>query len=220
MRPVVLTVGPLAAASANNIALSTIPVDGSYININGAISVNGVAVMDSPRRVLITYGTETSNRTLIISGTTFSNQKAAETVTIPLGAPGTISSNLDYITVTSLLPGDGGWSQAMTVGTSTFAGSSWVCFDEWAFPQISVQLTASGTVNYTLQQTMDDPNSLTNPVLPYLVTWVNCGDTAAVGATGTIQTAYAFMPKFARILLNSGTGSVTGTFIQSAVYPQ
>lgn len=95
--------------------------------------------------------------------------------------------------------------------------SNLVRFDEWAAPQISIQCTASGTVNYTVQQSLDDPNDPTNPVSLASMTWVNHPDTNLVAATGTIQSNYAYCPRFARVVLNSGTGTVTATFIQSNV---
>ena len=107
----------------------------------------------------------------------------------------------------------------VTVGPNAAPGatSSLVRLDPWASAQVAIQCTVSGTVNYTLQQTLDDPDSPTNPVPLGSMTWVNSSDAAAVGATGTIQTNYGFTPTFARILLNSGTGTVTATFAQSGV---
>jgi len=74
-------------------------------------------------------------------------------------------------------------------------------------------------VNYTLQQSMDDPNSPTNPVAQGSMTWVNCADTKAVGASSTVQTNYQFTPIFCRVVLNSGSGSVTATFVQASSVP-
>src|ERR1019366_4393690 len=109
---------------------------------------------------------------------------------------------------------------AVTVGTNGIAATPWVRFDDWAMPQIAIQCNASGTVNYTTQATMDDPNSATNPVLPSAVTWVATSDAAGVGATGSVQTNFAYCPIFARVLLNSGTGYVSATFLQSSVVPR
>jgi hypothetical protein len=111
----------------------------------------------------------------------------------------------------------------ITVTVSNASGgvqySPLVRLDEWAPGQVGVQLTASGTVNYTLQQSMDDPNSPTNPVAQGSMTWVNCADTAAVGASSTVQTNYQFVPLFCRVVLNSGSGSVTATFVQASSVP-
>lgn len=93
--------------------------------------------------------------------------------------------------------------------------SNWVFFDSFALPQVSIQADTAGTVNYTIQQTLDDPNSPTNPIDPISVTWVNHPDTNLVNATGPVQGNYGYAPAYARVLLNSGTGTVTVTFTQA-----
>jgi len=109
----------------------------------------------------------------------------------------------------------------VTVGPLAAGGTStpWVALDPWAVAQVAIQCNVVGTVNYTVQSTLDDPNSPTNPVLASAVTWVNTSDTAAVGASGPIQTNFAYTPLYVRCLLNSGTGSVTMTVLQSSSVP-
>lgn len=97
--------------------------------------------------------------------------------------------------------------------------SNWVRLDPWAPGQVAVQLNVDGTVNYTLQQTLDDPNSPTDPVPVNSVTWINCADSAVVGATTAKQTNYQFTPIFCRVVLNSGSGTVKATFVQASVVP-
>lgn len=97
--------------------------------------------------------------------------------------------------------------------------SDWVRFDDFAPSNISIQCTVSGTVNYTVQTTLDDPNSATNPVATGSVTWVDSSDSAVVAATATKQSNFLFAPVYARVKLNSGTGSVTATFLQSSNGP-
>lgn len=104
--------------------------------------------------------------------------------------------------------------------SSTVKYSRLVRLDEWAPGQVGVQLNVSGSVNYTLQQSMDDPNSPTNPVAEGSMTWINCADTNVVGATGSKQTNYQFAPLFCRVVLSSGSGSVTATFVQASVVPK
>lgn len=214
MRPITVTVGPLATASVNNIALSQTPT--TAFTLNGSTVVNGVAVLDVARRVLFTpAGNEFANF-FTITGT----DVAGNTITdVVAGGNATATySAMDFKTVTSITLASAA-AGAITVGTNGVASSAWVRLDGWAFPQVSIQCTVSGTVNYTVQQTLDDPNSPTNPVSPYLVTWVNSFDTTVVGATATAQSNYAFVPVFARVLLNSGTGSVTATFLQAGNAP-
>lgn len=98
--------------------------------------------------------------------------------------------------------------------------SDWVRFDSWALPNIMIGCVTSGTVNYTIQTTSDDPNSTTNPVPVNSVTWFDSNDTLVVGATANAQSNFIFIPTFARVKLNSGSGSVTATFTQAGVVPQ
>lgn len=215
MRPIVVSVGPLVAASANNIAQSQTPTSGTALTLNGTLVSGGVAVLDTPRRVLLTHGNEAGARTLVVTGTGRTGQVQSETLAVPSGGAATVATVLDYKTVTSLLPAGGGWSAAVTVGTNGVAASAWVRLDQWPIPATTIQCTVSGTVNYTVQATLDDPNSPTDPVAISAVTWVDSLDTTVVGATATKLSFFAYVPVFARVLLNSGSGSVTATFAQS-----
>ncbi len=214
MRPITVSVGPLAAASANNIALSQTPAGAGAMTLNGSLVTAGVAVLDNPRRVLITTADTTTVFT--ITGTTPTGTLLTESFKVSTAT----YSQLDYSTVTAITVNQG-TTAAVTVGTNGVASTPWVRFDDYAPAPASIQCVVTGTVNYTVQQTLDDPNSATNPVLPSAVTWVATSDTAAVGATGSVQTNYAFAPTFARVLLNSSTspGMVTATFLQSGVAP-
>lgn len=111
----------------------------------------------------------------------------------------------------------------ITVSVSDASGgvkySDWVRFDDFAPSNISIQCNVTGTVNYTVQTTLDDPNSPTNPVATGSMTWVDSNDTSVVGATATKQSNLLFAPTFARVKLNSGTGSVSTTFLQSSNGP-
>ena len=113
--------------------------------------------------------------------------------------------------------------QAMTVSVSDASGgakySSWVRFDDFAPSNISIQCNVTGTVSYTVQSTLDDPNDPFNPVDSASVVWVDTSDTAVVAASTTQQSYFLFAPKFARIKLNSGTGTVKATFLQSSNGP-
>jgi hypothetical protein len=217
MRPITVSVGPLAAASVNNIALSQTPGAAGALTLNGSLVPTtgddaGNAVLDNPRRILITTADTTHTFTIVgesATGTLLTESFLVSTATY---------SQLDYAEIIAITI-NGAATAAVTVGTNGIASTPWVRFDDYAPAPVSIQCTASGTVNYTVQQTMDDPNSPTNPVTPSAVTWVATSDTAAVGATASLQTNYAFAPVFARVLLNSGTGTVTATFLQSGAVP-
>jgi hypothetical protein len=218
MRPLTVTVGPLAAASANAICLSQTPNAGN-LTLNGALVSGGVATLDNPRRVLITTAGNESAKTFTITGTNYNGLGQSETLTGP--NVGTVQSVLDYKTITSVSISANA-AGAVTVGTSDVASSPWVRFDDYAPSLVSIQCTVSGSVTYSVQQTLQDPNSPTDPVAATALTWINTSDTAAVNAKASLQTSYQYAPTFARITTTAGagsTGSVTAIFTQFGVVP-
>jgi len=229
MRPVTVTVGPLATASLTAICLSQTPAAGN-LTLNGALSVttttgltvtgtaitSTVAVMDTPRRVVITTAANESAKTFTITGTDYNGNAVFEVITGPNIS--TAVSNIDFKTVTSIAISAAA-AGAVTVGTNNTASSGWVRFDEYAPSMTAIQCTVSGTVTYTVQQTLQDPNSPTNPVNPYQVAWLNSSDAQAISATGNIQTSYQYSPTYAKVTITNGTGSVTATFTQFGVAP-
>jgi hypothetical protein len=212
MRPIIVTVGPLAAPAIDAVCLSQTPTLGP-LTLDGGDVVGGVAVLDQPRRILFTFAADESANTFTLTGTDWGGNPISEVVA---GTATTAVSLLDYATVTSITI-SGNAAGAIEVGTNGVAGSRWVRLDEWALPQTAIQCNASGTVNYTVQQTLDDPNSPFAPVAPAAVTWIDHADVNLVGASTSVQGNYAYVPAYARVLLNSGTGSVTATFTQSGV---
>jgi hypothetical protein len=212
-RPIVVTAAPLAALVTNGICLSQTPPAGPLL-LNGSKVVNGVAVLDQARQIAFASTGNNSNTTFTITGTDFFG--AVQSEAIVGGNIATVVSTKNYKTVTSITSSAASVA-GLTVGTNAspaITSSTWVRFDDWNANGVAIQVTANGTVNWTIQQTLDDPNSPTDPVLPANVTWLPHPDATLVGATTSLQGNYAFPPMFARVLLNSGTGSVTATFKQ------
>lgn len=212
MQPITVSVGPLVTASANNIAQSQTVSGAANVVLDGTLVSGDIAYLDTPRRVLITNSGNDSSITFTVYGTTFSGQVISEVLQGTSGS--TVASKLDFATVTSIATSGSTSVSGITVGTNGVAGSRWIRLDSWANNNTAIQCNVVGTVNYTIQVTMDDPNSATNPVTPVNVTWLNTNDANAVSATGNLFSNFQFTPTFARILLNSGSGSVTGTFAQ------
>lgn len=215
MRPVTVTVGPLTAASANNVALSQTPSAGA-LTLNGAVVTAGVAILDTARRVLITAAADESAKTFTIVGTDRGGMPQTEVVTGPNTT--TAQSNLDFKTVTSITISATA-TGAVTVGTSAVASSMWVRLDNWAPAQTSLQCTVTGTVSYTVEQTLQDPNSPSDAVLPYGMAWLSSADPNVVGATSSQASYFANPPLFVRVTLNSGAGSVSSVVSQNSVAP-
>jgi hypothetical protein len=163
--------------------------------------------MDKPRRVLLTFGTSDTTNTWTVTGTDWNNMPITDSFA---GGATTASSTLDFKTVTSIKPLN---TPAGTVsaGTNGVAASRPIYLDEWAFAPVGLQVDATGTVSYTVSSTFDDPN-----IVGWANTqWVDSGDTNVVTATGTKQSFYAYAPRYVRVTLNSGTGSITMDVWQS-----
>src|ERR1017187_9487104 len=109
MRPIVATVGPLAAA-ANNIALSQTPAGAGAMTLNGSLVASGIAILDNTRRVLITTADTTTLFT--VTGTTPTGSGLSESFKVAAGAS---YSTQDFKTVTSITTNQG-TTAAVTVG--------------------------------------------------------------------------------------------------------
>jgi hypothetical protein len=146
----------LAAASANNIALSQTTSAGvPAVALTGAAVVNGVAILDTQRRVIITSAGNDSGLTFTVTGTNQTGQRIVDTF---LGANiGVAVSNLDFLTVTSIV-GSGATAASITVGTNSTGSSPWF-MPNYHLTPFSLNFAAtvvSGAVTYSLETTMDD----------------------------------------------------------------
>lgn len=212
MRPVVTSVGPLAAASATNIRTASAIAGAGAVTLNGALVSGGIATLDKARRVIFTSSGNDSGITFTTVGTNNSGNAIGEVVTGSNG--GAASTVLDYKTLSSVTA-SGAAAGTVAIGTNGVAASPWVRLDDWGPQGAAIQCDVNGTVNYTVQQTLDDPNSPTNSVAVADVVWINSSDSAVVAATTSQQSNYNFAPAYSRVLMNSGTGTVTMTLSQT-----
>lgn len=214
MRPTTVTVGPLTGASANNIALAQAPT--SAFTLNGSTVTGGIAVLDTARRVLFTTTDDESANTATITGTDVNGQ--VQTDVVALTSSSTSYSAIDFKTVIRIVLASAAGAN-ITVGTNGVASSRWMRMDEYAQSGAAIQAIVTGTVNYTVQVTMQDPDSPFVAVPPYQVVWSSHPDPNFVGATTTQFGAYTDCPLWTRVLLNSGTGSVSTTIAQFSDAP-
>lgn len=213
MRPIVVTVGNMTTAAGATVIRTATTVAAGNLVLNGAQVTNGVGILEVDRDLLFTFAGAEVGLQLLIEGSNTIGTPLSEIITGPAGA-GTIVTVNQYRKIYRISANKAS-AAAVSIGTSSsLSTSQWVRFDDWVAGGVAIQATVSGTVNFTLQQSLDDPNSPTSPVTPAGVTWVSSADTAMVGATANQQSNYAYAPALARILLNSGTGLVTATFTQ------
>ena len=280
MRPVTVSVGPLAAASANNICTTQTPNAGTALVLNGTLASNSfqgtgsitanvltisavtsgvlnigmsvggsqvlantvviglgpnttngigtyvlnvsqsvssttiygsaIATLDKPRRVLLTPSGNESANTFTISGTDTNFQPITEVLTGGNGAA--TYSAMDYRTVTQIVATNTA-AASLTVGTNGVASSMWVSYDDYAPAPNSIQVTVTGTVNYTIEHTIQSESL---GLLPYQLTWIGAG---VISGTTSQITSFPYTPLRARVTLNSGSGSFVATMIQNASVP-
>lgn len=208
MKPIVVTVGPLATADADGICASQTPTDA--FDIDGALASDGVATLDVARRVLFTFAGADAGKTVTLTGTDY--QGLAQSETIAAVSASTAQSVLDYKTVTAISISAGA-AGAIQVGTNGVASSPIIPLDYYGRPEVSLQINVTGTVNYTVSQTVQSPyiDDKTDLV------WVNHPDANLVAATATKQGNYAYVPAAVRVTLNSGTGSIQLIVLQSGI---
>jgi hypothetical protein len=101
--------------------------------------------------------------------------------------------------------------QTLTDASAGAKTSNPIIMDYFGKPEVSLQVVVSGTVNWTIQQTLDDPNN------GGTVTWFPHPDTNLVSQTVNRQGNYAYIPVSVRLLLNSGSGSATLTVVQTGI---
>lgn len=179
---------------------------------NVSAGVSGATTLDTPRRVIITSSGNDSAKTFTLRGTDWNGRTISETVT---GANAGIAQSVyDYKTVTYVAISASS-AGTVKVGTNGVASSRPLILDSFANAPTSIQTDVSGTVSYTVQQSLDNPAKVGYASM----TWVDHPDTNVVAATADKQANYAYVPVATRIVLNSGTGSVKYTVIQASGTP-
>lgn len=217
MRTLKTTAGPLTAQSANNIATSQSLGAAGPLTLNGSLASGGVAtITNQPQRIGIHSNGNDSALTWTVTGTNWSGSTISET--LAGGSSSTVNTVLSYATVTSIV-GSAATASTVTVGTTGVGDSPWLFFDEWANATLGMQFKVTGTVNYTLFLTYDDPNDYAFPTVVSAVNWDSSGSGVIAQIGNLTPPPLIAAPRWLKITLNSGTGSVTGTFRQFNVNP-
>ena len=218
----------LAASVANGVCLAqAIPAIGN-MNLNGSLVVNGVAVLDAPRRLVIASSGNDALIVFTIVGTNGTGQPISETLT-GLTNTNPLQTALDYKTVTSIRSSGTTVSQ-IVVGTNGVGSSPWVLDNHlatvWALA-VAVSLSG-GAVTYTVEHTYDDPNDV-GPTLTAMpeqwslepasyvapLAWPN-GTLNGRSTNG--ETTYADQPIMAhRLTITAGTGRAVMQSIQAGI---
>lgn len=205
----------LVAAAATGIALSQAGTANTPLTINGTLAAGGIATLDSggaARRAIITSAGNDSAITFAITGRDRYGNLLTDTVAGTNA--GTAVSNLDFVTVTKVVP-SANTAANVTAGTNTTGSAPWH-FPSRELTPFSIMLAANIPVGTqaTVEHTYDDPNLYAYTGYPYgsvnpnsakpPVIFQNAGIKVA---TGQVEGSYD-RPIFAlRLTINSGTGT-------------
>jgi hypothetical protein len=203
----------VASANSYTTILSITPTNNTGAAVT--IGTTGMSLLDKARRVLFTSSGTDTGLTITITGTDWAQNIISESLTGGSSGSPVYTVN-DYLTVQSVKV-SGATAGTMSIGTNQVASSPWINNDLWAAQALTGQCVVSGTVNYTVQVTMDDPNSYSNSFSPPI--W----DSSISGVvSATASTTFAAQPgAWTRLLLNSNTnpGYVRMTIGQFGAVP-
>ena len=94
--------------------------------------------------------------------------------------------------------------------------SGMIRLDEWADAPLGVQVSVvSGTVDFTVQHSFDDPNDLISPVPLANMFWdTSFCPAGAINGTAPLTFAIPTAPLWMRVLMNAGAGALRLTVTQ------
>lgn len=209
MRPVIIT-KELAAADDNGICESQTPTVAGSLDLDGDLVSGGVAQLDTQRRVLITSAGDDTGVTFTVTGTR--ENGVAITEDILGGDSVAVYTTQDFYTVSDVAVDDA-TAGAVIVGTNGVGSSAWNLPNIYNQPcNLSFGVVPGGTVNYTVNYTYDDPNSVSVPAV-YSIS-------ALTSKTAQLDAAINDPIRAYRITVNSGTDPVTMTVIEAGISGQ
>ena len=210
MQPAYVTKS-LVAASANNIATSQTPGAAGPLTLNGSTVSGGVATLDTQRQVILTLSGNETGKTFTLKGTNDSGAPISETIA---GATaGVLTSVNSYKTITSVAISAAA-AGAITVGTNGVGVSAWKNLNLNVSPfNVGLAVVISGTVNFTVNYTYEDPNNPVAPSGPVAFAITALSAKAANTDGGLLNIPVAAV----QLVINSGTGSATLVVDQAGV---
>lgn len=218
----------LAAASATAISASQSPAGAGNLLINGGSASGGVATLDTQRIVLLTFAADETGHTFVVYGTNDGGQVIQESVA---GAAATAVTTQNFKTVTRISISAAA-AGAITVGTNGVGATDWQIVSADLSPvNLSIGAAVSGTVNFTLQYTYDDPSgTYPNPATVTTSGYVNASRnnqltqfptawnlTALASKAVATDSSITFPIAAYRLLINSGTGAAQAVVLQAGI---
>lgn len=223
MIPRTAQVGPLASAVANAYALAQAGTAATALTLNGALVASGIGTPLVAQRLVITSAGNDAGITFTIVGRAAVNgplltEVMQGTAAAATNLQGQAYSALDYAQVVSITP-SGNTAANVTAGTVNVASTAWIRLDNFGYAPIALEVIVSGTVSYTVEAALRDPNivagipaAVTNTIQPAQLVWQPHPNLQAQVVNGFDN--YTVVPTWVRCTLLSGSGSCVFTAAQ------
>lgn len=205
----------LSAGSANAIALSQTPLGASNLTLNGASVSGGVATFAAQRQVSIAGNGNDSGITYTVYGSADGIPTLQETVTGGNASPYAVATTQSFKTVTRIAV-SGATAAAVTAGTNGVGSTPWKIVNWHVTPiNIGLAVLVTGTVNYTVEYTYEDPSgTYPNPSGAFPTPF----PVSALASKSTALDSNIIIPVAAiRLTINSGTGTAQLVVLQADI---
>jgi hypothetical protein len=207
MRPISFTRSQPAADADSVAAVQLLNASGA-ITLNGSLAAGGVATLTVPAYLTV-FSEKSATVDFIVTGTRPGGGEQIETLAVT--ASGTVTGSLAFATVTNVLA-SAPTSATISVGNAVTGYTDWIPLDIYTPNQVTtISAKTSGTVNYSVQYTNEDP--FDRSIQQLAVAHPNASLTAASGDETQFTTT---LMRAVRLRINSGSGSVRFTVVQQS----
>lgn len=207
MRPISFTRSQPAADADSVAAVQLLNASGA-ITLNGSLAAGGVATLTVPAYLTV-FSEASAAVNFIVTGTRPGGGEQIETLAVT--ASGTVTGSLAFATVTNVLA-SAPTSATISVGNAITGYTDWIPLDIYTPNQVTtISAKTSGTVNYSVQYTNEDP--FDRSIQQLAVAHPNASLTAASGDETQFTTT---LMRAVRLRINSGSGSVRFTVVQQS----
>ena len=208
MRPISFTRSQ-PAASATSVAAAQV-LNTTAVTINGTLASGGVATYTVSAYPTVTADSNANGKTFTIVGTRPGGGDQTSTITFA-AASGTVTGSIAFATITGVTA-SAATSATISVGNAITGYTDWIPLDIYTPNQVTnISAKTSGTVNYSVQYTNEDPfdRSIQQLAVPH-------PNASLTGATGDETQFTTTLMRAVRLVINSGNGSVRFTCVQQS----
>lgn len=209
MRPISFTYSQ-AAADGDSVAAAQLVNASGAITLNGSAVVSGVADFKSSPAYITITNEKSMTVSFVVTGTK-PGGVTTQSETFAFTASGTVTGSIAFATVTGITA-SAATSATITVGNADIGYTDWIPLDIYTPNQVTnISAKTSGTVNYSVQYTNEDPfdRLITQLAVPH----PNASLTASSGDETQFTTT---LMRAVRLKVNSGSGSIRFTIVQQS----